>query len=202
MINKEKMKSFLSIPNLNFREIFNIPNALSIVRIFLIIPFFINTMNENYLKAVEILFWSGVTDLLDGFLARILNQQTKFGEIIDPIADKLTLISIMVCLGIKFKSIVPFMIILIFKELIMLIAGAFILKKTKKTIKAKWYGKLGTAFFYFSISVIVIMKALWEIENKFLIDTFMILTSLLMLQALIRYAIEFISIVRVNKCNK
>lgn len=201
MINKEKMKSFLSIPNLNFREIFNIPNALSIVRIFLIIPFFINTMNENYLKAVEILFWSGVTDLLDGFLARILNQQTKFGEIIDPIADKLTLISIMVCLGIKFKSIVPFMIILIFKELIMLIAGAFILKKTKKTIKAKWYGKLGTAFFYFSISVIVIMKALWEIENKFLIDTFMILTSLLMLQALIRYAIEFISIVRVNKCN-
>ena len=84
----------------------------------------------------------------------------------------------------------------------MLIAGAFILKKTKKTIKAKWYGKLGTAFFYFSISVIVIMKALWEIENKFLIDTFMILTSLLMLQALIRYAIEFISIVRVNKCNK
>lgn len=202
MINKEKMKSFLSMPSLNFREIFNIPNALSIVRIFLIIPFFINTMDENYLKAVEILFWSGVTDLLDGFLARILNQQTKFGEIIDPIADKLTLISIMVCLGIKFKSVVPFMLILIFKELIMLIAGAFILKKTKKTIKAKWYGKLGTAFFYFSISVIVIMKALWEIENKFLIDTFMILTSLLMLQALIRYAIEFISIVRVNKCNK
>ena len=83
----------------------------------------------------------------------------------------------------------------------MLIAGAFILKKTKKTIKAKWYGKLGTAFFYFSISVIVIMKALWEIENKFLIDTFMILTSLLMLQALVRYAIEFVSVVRVNKCN-
>ena len=90
MINKEKIKSFLSIPNLDFREIFNIPNALSIVRIFLIIPFVINTMDENYLKAVEILFWSGVTDLLDGFLARILNQQTKFGEIIDPIADKLT----------------------------------------------------------------------------------------------------------------
>ncbi len=201
MINKEKIKSFLSIPNLDFREIFNIPNALSIVRIFLIIPFVINTMDENYLKAVEILFWSGVTDLLDGFLARILNQQTKFGEIIDPIADKLTLISIMVCLGIKFKSVVPFMLILIFKELIMLIAGAFILKKTKKTIKAKWYGKLGTAFFYFSISVIVIMKALWEIENKFLTDTLMIITSLLMLQALIRYAIEFVSIVHVNKCN-
>ena len=201
MINKEKIKSFLSIPSLNFREIYNIPNALSIVRIFLIIPFVINTMDENYLKAVEILFWSGVTDLLDGFLARILNQQTKFGEIIDPIADKLTLISIMVCLGIKFKSVVPFMLILIFKELIMLIAGAFILKKTKKAIKAKWYGKLGTAFFYFSISVIVIMKALWEIENKFLTDTLMIITSLLMLQALIRYAIEFVSIVHVNKCN-
>ena len=200
MINKEKMKSFLSMPSLNFREIFNIPNALSIVRIFLIIPFFINTMDENYLKAVEILFWSGVTDLLDGFLARILNQQTKFGEIIDPVADKLTLISIMVCLGIKFKSVIPFMIILIFKELIMLIAGALILKKTKKTIRAKWYGKLGTAFFYFSISVIVIMKALWEIENKFFIDVLMIFTSLLMLQALIRYAIEFFSIVRV-KCN-
>lgn len=185
-----------------FWTIFNVPNVLTMIRIYLIYPFILSFFNENYIKASKILILSGVTDFLDGFLARILNQKTKFGEIIDPIADKLTLISIMVCAGKKFPSIVPFMIILICKEICMFIAGAFLLKKIKKTIKARWYGKLGTAFFYFSVTIIVVIKALWGVENGFLINFLMCLTSLLMFHALIRYLIEFISIVRAKKSNK
>ena len=184
---------------LNIKIFFNVPNILTFTRILLIIPFSISLLSENYIKACEILIFSGITDFLDGFFARILHQQTKLGEILDPIADKLTLISIMVCLSIKFKSIVYFMIILIIKELCMLLAGAFMLKKTKKTIKAKWYGKLATAFFYFSIASIVSIKALWGIENKFLVNVLMSFTALLMLYAMIKYFFEFLSIIHERK---
>lgn len=195
----EKIKSI----NINLRNVFNIPNFLSFFRLFLIYPFILSFLNENYIKASKILIISGMTDLLDGFLARVLNQRTKFGEILDPIADKLTLISIMICAANKIPSIVPFMIILICKEVCMFMAGAFLLKKVKRTIKARWYGKLGTAFFYLSIIIVIVVKALWGVENEFLTNCFMCLTTLLMFHALIRYLFEFISIVRAkNQINK
>lgn len=188
-------KFFRKISNFKNWNVMNVPNVITLLRFFLIVPFFKNILKENYFKASEILIFSGITDFLDGFLARIMRQQTKFGEILDPIADKFTLVSIMISIGIKFKSVVPFMIILVCKELFMLIAGAFMLKKYKRTIKARWYGKFGTAFFYFSIIIIVLIKALWGIENKFLVDKLMVVTTLLMFHALLRYAIEFIGIV-------
>ena len=157
---------------LNIKKNFNIPNILTFVRIILIIPFSINLLEEKYIKACEILIFSGITDFLDGFFARILNQKTKLGEILDPVADKLTLIAIMICLRIK---------------------------KTKKTIRAKWYGKLATVFFYFSIALIVSFKALWDIESEFLINILMFLTSLLMFYAMIKYFLEFLSIMHNRK---
>lgn len=191
----EIKKKIFNLNLLNFGRIFNIPNILTCVRIIFIIPLSINLLCENYIKAFEILIFSGLTDFLDGFFARILNKQTKLGEILDPIADKLTLISIMTCLSIKFSNILYFMIILIIKELCMLIAGAFMLQKTKKTIRAKWYGKLATVFFYFSVGFIVSIKALWGVENKFLVNILMFLTTLLMLYAMLKYLLEFLSII-------
>ncbi len=183
----------------NIKIFFNIPNILTFTRILLIIPFSIKVLSENYVTACEILIFSGITDFLDGFFARILHQQTKLGAILDPVADKLTLISIMVCLSIKFRSILYFMIILIIKEFCMLLAGAFMIKKTKTTIKAKWYGKLATLFFYFSIASIVSIKALWGIENEFLVNVLMSFTALLMFYAMIKYFFEFLSIMHERK---
>ena len=183
----EIKKKIFNLNLLDFGRFFNVPNILTCVRIIFIIPLSINLLCENYIKAFEILIFSGLTDFLDGFFARILNKQTKLGEILDPIADKLTLISIMTCLSIKFSNILYFMIILIIKELCMLIAGAFMLKKTKKTIRAKWYGKLATVFF------------LWGVENKFLVNILMFLTTLLMFYAMLKYLLEFLSIMHDRK---
>lgn len=203
-INFKKVLEFF-IRRMRFLElsrIANIPNFLSIIRICLIVPFSLNFINDNYKRALEILIWSGVTDFLDGFFARVLNQQTKFGEIVDPVADKLTLISIMGCVGMKINYIKPFIIVLGCKEICMMMFGAFLIKNYRKNIKAKWYGKLGTAFFYFSVIVILFFKIVWGIENKLVIDTLMILTTLLMIYAMIRYFIEFISIVRTKRSRK
>ena len=198
---KEKFSNFFKKIN-NYKFVLNIPNLLTIVRIILVYPFVVNFLNENYMKSLKFLIFSGLTDFLDGFLARVLNQQTKFGEILDPIADKLTLVSIMICIGTKFRSVFPFMVILIIKEICMLIAGAYLFKRKKKTIKAKWYGKLGTAFFYFSLITIVVIQALWGVRNDFLINLLMFITALLMFHALIRYSIEFVSIVRAKRSKK
>ncbi len=185
----------VNISRFNTRSFFVIPNLLTLVRIILMIPFSLEMLNENYGKSLKILFLSGLTDVFDGFFARLLKQETKFGKIFDPIADKVTLISIMVLVGIKFKKIVPFIILLVSKECLMLMVGALMIRKYRNTIKAKWYGKLSTAFFYVSIFIIISIKALWNVENEFFINILMWVTSLLMLHALIRYSIELIFIV-------
>ena len=205
MLDKSKLKKMFSgflKKTYNIKSIFNIPNFLTVMRIVLIYTFVVSFLNENYMKSSKFLIISGITDFLDGFIARLLNQQTKFGEIFDPIADKLTLVSIMICVGTKFRSVFPFMIFFIIKEILMLIAGAYLFKRTKKTIKAKWYGKLGTAFFYFSSITIIVVQALWGVRNDFLISLLMSVSALLMFHALVRYSIEFISIVRAKRSKK
>jgi cardiolipin synthase len=66
----------------------NIPNILSLLRIILVPVIVIFLMEGSYIKALVVFSLSGLTDGMDGFLARILKQQTKLGAYLDPIADK------------------------------------------------------------------------------------------------------------------
>ena len=129
---------------INYKEIFNIPNILTVLRIIFIIPFVISVSNNNYALAGIVLVISGVSDLFDGIIARKYGQITKLGKMLDPTADKLTLMAVMICFGIKFPKIFPFMILLIVKEIIMLVAGAVLLKRKLTPPAARWYGKIST----------------------------------------------------------
>ena len=83
----------------------HIPNALTILR-FILIPFIIvYIVKEQYLVAFIFLTLSGLTDVLDGFIARKFNFITNFGKLIDPLADKTTQVSILVTLALK--NIIP-----------------------------------------------------------------------------------------------
>ncbi|BED92085.1 MAG: CDP-alcohol phosphatidyltransferase family protein [Candidatus Improbicoccus pseudotrichonymphae] len=171
---------------------FTTPNFLSILRIALIIPFAKFLLDENYLSAFWVFVFSSLTDFFDGLLARRCKKETDLGKILDPLADKLTIICTMICMSVKFSKTLPFMIIFIIKELIMIVACCWLIKNNLKSIKSKWYGKLATAFFYFSILIITILKALWDIENEFLISSLMIIVLILTLNALFRYFLVFI----------
>src|SRR3989442_807447 len=71
----------------------NLPNALTVLRI-LLIPFFIGFLTYgHYLWALWTILIAGVTDILDGVIARMANQRTKLGAYLDPLADKLLLSS-------------------------------------------------------------------------------------------------------------
>ena len=178
----------------NFKENCNIPNLLSILRIIIIGPFVYYFLKDNYVMAAVMIAISGLSDMFDGYIARKFNQITKLGAMLDPVADKITLGSVVICMCIKIPVIMPIIIILLVKEILMLLAWLVLLKKHNTPPPAQWYGKVATIVFYISVAVIVFLKAIWGIENMVLTITLMCITVALMFFALIRYFILFLKI--------
>lgn len=128
----------------------HVPNILTVARFFLI-PFIIYfIVVDQYVMAFIFLTLSGITDILDGFIARKFNFITNFGKLIDPLADKATQLSVLLTLA--FKDIIPFWIIIIvaLKEATM-IAGASFLYGKELVVSSRWFGKLATVLFYVAI---------------------------------------------------
>lgn len=136
-----------------------IPNILSIIRL-LLIPIFINiylnaTQPFDYYLASFIILLSGLTDLLDGWIARKYHQITELGKILDPIADKFTQVTVVICLAAQFKWMKLIVVLFLVKELFMMINSLILLEKGKKLDGAKWYGKISTAIFYSCIVFLI-----------------------------------------------
>lgn len=128
----------------------HIPNILTVARFFLI-PFIIYfIVKEQYITALILLTVSGLTDILDGWIARKFNFITNFGKLIDPLADKATQLAVL--LTITFKGVIPFWIIIVvaLKESAML-AGASFLYGKELVVSSRWFGKLATVLFYIAI---------------------------------------------------
>ena len=154
----------------------HVPNILTLFR-FILIPFiFISITNEQYLTAFIILTISGITDILDGFIARKFNFITIFVKLIDPLSDKAT--QICVLLALVLNNIVPLWILFIvfLKELIM-IAGASFLYGKELVVSSKWYGKLSTVLFYIAIVSSLAIRY-FNISIQF--DTYIYYLALLM----------------------
>ena len=128
----------------------HVPNALTILG-FILIPFIIVYLfQDKYMEAFIFLTASGLTDVLDGFIARKFDCITNFGKLIDPLADKTTQISILVTLAIK--NVIPFwMLIIVFIKEFLMIAGSSFLYGKELVVSSKWYGKLSTVIFYLAI---------------------------------------------------
>lgn len=143
----------------------HIPNALTIVR-FLLIPIIIITCAQgNYIGTIILLTLSGITDILDGTIARKYNFITDFGKLMDPLADKLTQISLLTTLFIK--NIIPMwiLIIVVLKEFFM-VSGASFLYGKELVVSSKWYGKLATVLFYVAMVLSLVLEQIGPlIEN-------------------------------------
>lgn len=168
-------------------DLITIPNLLTYLRIILIFPFAFYFLSENYIPAVICIIISGLTDCFDGFLARKLNQVTPLGKILDPIADKFTLITVVVCMVIYVPVVLPALVTLLLKDVLMLLGGMDLINKGITPPAAKWYGKVGTVVFYVCVSVIIFLKAVLKIENFALDVTLLSVTAATMLFALYQY---------------
>ena len=105
-------------------------------------------INHDYAWAGYVLILSGITDIVDGYIARHFHMVSNFGKILDPIADKLTQVVMLICLALRFPlMIVPF-VLMVVKEIYMSVSGILIIKKTKIVCGAEWHGKAATCFLY------------------------------------------------------
>ncbi len=137
----------------------NLPNALTTLR-FLLIPVFVYYYFADIPAVyITVFLLSGLSDVLDGYLARRFNMQTDWGAAFDPIADKLTQLVTVFCIALNGVSVmwVAFAIMLA-KELIMVTVGVRIYRKQEIIVTAKWYGKLSTVLFYLVVFVIICFK--------------------------------------------
>lgn len=140
-----------------------IPNLLSFIRIILIPIFGYCLMKDHLLAAAIIIAVSGLTDLFDGKIARRFNQVSNLGKILDPVADKLTIITIAIILFVKFRqaddsAIHAFswvFLIFLLKDAVMVIGGAVMIALGIRPGAAEIYGKVATCIFY-GVMILVI----------------------------------------------
>lgn len=130
----------------------NIPNMLTILRILLIpvyLYFFYSNTENNILFAGLIFILAGISDVLDGYIARKYNMSTKLGIVLDPIADKLMTFTILI--SFTTRGIIPIWILIALgiKELMMILGGAALyLFEGKQVLPSNKYGKIATMSFY------------------------------------------------------
>ena len=136
---KEKLKNLCT-------GIWNVPNVLTMIRIALIPVFVVLFVNDMQKAALVVFLAASFTDYLDGYLARKLNQITAFGKLMDPLADKIMVITVFLCQTVTGTLPWPAFVIVLGKEVLMVIGGMFMLNKDV-VVYSNMMGKVATCFF-------------------------------------------------------
>ena len=184
--SKEKVR--LDLSEFNPKRNFSVPNVISLIRL-AIIPFMVWFYLEGKLVwAVAMVAISGLSDAIDGYIARHFNQITPLGKVLDPVADKLTQIALGVCLVFSFPFVLPLVILLVIKDALMLFWGVRLLKAGQPPFSARWWGKVATIAFYIGVLVIMAFDDKMGITGVFVVSA---VIFLLMAYSLLRYGIVF-----------
>lgn len=148
------------------KEILTIPNLLSLFRLVLIpvyVVIYLNaTETADYYIAAGILAVSCLTDLIDGKIARRYNMISTVGKVLDPIADKATQFTLIICLTVKHPVLLYLVWLFVIKEGFQLIAGLVNLKKGRILPGALLPGKICTTVLFASLILLVLLPGLSE----------------------------------------
>jgi len=165
------------------KEIITIPNLLSLFRIVLI-PVYVSvylgaTDKGGFLLAGSILAVSCLTDLADGVIARKFNCITNVGKVLDPLADKLTQLALILSLSARYQALYPVLVLFLGKEFFQCGALIFFAQKGKALPGALWAGKLCTTVLFLSLILLVLFPDIPTGIAKLLIltDTVFLLYS-------------------------
>ncbi len=159
------------------KDLFTIPNVLSLFRLLLIPVYVILYLQaekpEDYFLAAAILAVSCLTDLIDGKIARHFNMISNTGKILDPLADKATQFTLIICLLIRRQNPVLLFLSVLFviKELFQAIAGFLILRKGQILKGALIAGKISTAVLFVSLIALVLFPEISKTAEYIIIGT-------------------------------
>ena len=139
-------------------KILTVPNLLSLIRICLI-PLFVWLYlgKDDVIGTAIVLVASGLTDAMDGFIARHFNMVSDFGKALDPFADKLTQFAMLCCLVVRFPRMIWLIVVLCVKEIFVAFSHISVIQKTDLVLGAAWHGKITTILLY----IVMILHLLW-----------------------------------------
>ncbi len=169
------------------KRILTIPNLLSFFRL-LLIPVFIWSyrVKEDRFLATGILLLSGVTDIVDGIIARKFNMVSDFGKVLDPVADKLSQIAMLYCLLSVFPLMMIPLIATIVKGLYMIFSGLLVIKRTGVVDGADWHGKAATVL----LDAMVVVHLLWPQIPKVVSNILIAASTIMVLISFAAYAMR------------
>ena len=176
-----------------FSNVWTIPNVLTMIRL-LLVPVFVvvyfHTAAEPKYAALAVFAAASLTDMLDGFLARKLNQITDFGKLFDPLADKLMVLTALVCQALT--GVFPWaaVIVVACKELFMVIGGLFLLSRDV-VVYSNIFGKAAQVSFILSLILSFFHVPLEEWGTRLDLILLWITVGLAIL-AMVVYAAEYL----------
>ena len=184
-----------------FKGCWTIPNLLSVLRI-VVIPFFAYFFMEGKaVLAIVMLALSGISDFLDGKIARKFNQVSDLGKVLDPVADKLTQITLAVLLFMSFngaqdemlKTFSWVFLVFIIKEAVMVLFGGLMIVLGLRPSAAEIFGKLATFAFYAIMLLVVafgpevgLLKATFTLPSSVMM-VLVVISAILTVVAFISY---------------
>ena len=146
------------------REVFTIPNMLSLFRLLLIPVYSVIYLNardsKDFFLAASILAISCLTDLIDGKIARHFDMISNVGKVLDPLADKLTQLSLTVCLSVRYPVLRGVLILFVIKELFQVTAFYVMFRRGKVLPGALLAGKICTTVLFISFIILILMPSL------------------------------------------
>lgn len=186
-----------------FSEINTYSNYISFLRVLLAIPIFLvlDKIQESYdyrLIIVGICFLAYITDILDGFLARKLNEVTEFGKIIDPLADKLCMLIFVIKIYLIGEIPAYYFYIVVLRDVIIFTGGIFVTKIIGKVLPSNVLGKMTVV----SIGIYLIAVVLNVKEISWLDNFLLYLSIILSFASVIGYAIRGFEAVKWKKQNE
>ncbi len=145
--------------------VWTIPNVISALRIVLIVVFTVLLATHHDAWAIAALAVAGISDFLDGYLARRWNQVTKLGRVLDPAADRI--LTVAVVIGLALRGIVPWwlVVILLMRDVVVGIALALGKRHGVHTPQVTFLGKLATLLLYFALPIAYLGYERWEIVH-------------------------------------
>ena len=174
-------------------RIITVPNILSMCRIALIPAIiWLYCGKGEHDTAGYVLLISGFTDILDGLIARGFNMVSNFGKLLDPIADKLTQISILFCLLTRFPLAAIPLALLLIKESVNAVQGAMVLRKTGGVHSSRWHGKLSTLLLY----AVMLLHFFWVDITPTVSNITLSACALMILLSFVLYTLRNMKILR------
>lgn len=180
------------------KDILTIPNILSFFRILLIpVIVVLYCKYEMYSATTLVILISGLTDVVDGWIARKFHMVSDFGKILDPISDKLTQASILLCLFTRFPHMIYLFVLMAVKETLMGVTGLLSIRSSGEVHGADWHGKFTTCLLYGMMLVHIV----WHGISTRISDLLLSFVACAMLFSLIMYVMRNVHVIREHKAD-